>query len=152
MFSFQPLAYLWQRNQRELIQEMVSVNLDAILIKVAAIGLNPEKHLGRPIAELIPYLFQLEDKYGSNVCGEGGEYETLTLDCPLYHQKLFIDSAETVMVDSNTVAPVAYLNPVAISLERKTVFDSVKSQRELIQPFMHVFIGALAKYVPASFP
>lgn len=23
-------------------------------------------------------------KYGSNVCGEGGEYETLTLDCPLF--------------------------------------------------------------------
>lgn len=22
--------------------------------------------------------------YGSNVCGEGGEYETLTLDCPLF--------------------------------------------------------------------
>lgn len=22
--------------------------------------------------------------YGINVCGEGGEYETLTLDCPLF--------------------------------------------------------------------
>lgn len=23
--------------------------------------------------------------YGINVCGEGGEYETLTLDCPLFN-------------------------------------------------------------------
>ena len=22
--------------------------------------------------------------YGSNICGEGGEYESLTLDCPLF--------------------------------------------------------------------
>lgn len=26
--------------------------------------------------------------YGSNVCGEGGEYETLTLDCPLFKVRL----------------------------------------------------------------
>ena len=28
------------------------------------------------------------DKYGVNVCGEGGEYETFTLDCPLFHKRL----------------------------------------------------------------
>ena len=28
------------------------------------------------------------DKYGVNVCGEGGEYETFTLDCPLFHKHL----------------------------------------------------------------
>lgn len=26
--------------------------------------------------------------YGSNVCGEGGEYETLTLDCPLFEVRI----------------------------------------------------------------
>lgn len=28
--------------------------------------------------------FVLGRLYGINVCGEGGEYETLTLDCPLF--------------------------------------------------------------------
>ncbi len=27
-------------------------------------------------------------RYGVNVCGEGGEYETFTLDCPLYKKRI----------------------------------------------------------------
>ena len=27
-------------------------------------------------------------KYGINVCGEGGEYETFTLDCPLFLKEI----------------------------------------------------------------
>lgn len=26
--------------------------------------------------------------FGLNVCGEGGEYETLTLDCPLFKKAI----------------------------------------------------------------
>ena len=32
------------------------------------------------VVELEPHLASLADKYGVNVCGEGGEYETFTLD------------------------------------------------------------------------
>ncbi|KAG5608885.1 hypothetical protein H5410_020166 [Solanum commersonii] len=56
----------------------------AIAVKVAAIGLNPSKHLGKEMAYLEPHLHKLKELYGINVCGEGGEYETLTLDCPLF--------------------------------------------------------------------
>jgi hypothetical protein len=28
--------------------------------------------------------------YGSHICGEGGEYETLTLDSPLFKQKIIL--------------------------------------------------------------
>lgn len=82
---------------------------------MAAIGLDPSKHLGKDLAFMEPYLLKLKEYchnsllwiplrivfscvtlilkllnasllrlYGSNVCGEGGEYETLTLDCPLF--------------------------------------------------------------------
>ena len=27
-------------------------------------------------------------EFGLNVCGEGGEYETFTLDCPLFKKRL----------------------------------------------------------------
>ena len=63
---------------------MVDCQLQAILVKVAALGLDPHKHLGKSIAQLQPYLHRLNHLYGSNVCGEGGEYETLTLDCPAF--------------------------------------------------------------------
>lgn len=32
--------------------------------------------------QMQPHLLRLNALYGSNVCGEGGEYETLVLDCP----------------------------------------------------------------------
>lgn len=78
-----PLAYLWQRNQTELLSEMVSAGMESILIKVAGAGLD-ERDLGKTLAQMQPKLKVLEAKYGSHVCGEGGEYETLTLDCPLF--------------------------------------------------------------------
>ena len=33
-----------------------------------------------------PTLRKLNSKFGMNVCGEGGEYETFTLDCPLFRK------------------------------------------------------------------
>lgn len=83
-----PLAYLWQRDQKDLLNEMIKCEVDAIIIKVATLGLDPAKHLGRTLSYLQPHLHSMSDKYGLNVCGEGGEYETLTLDCPLFKNRL----------------------------------------------------------------
>lgn len=82
------LAYLWQRDQSELLQEMIESKVSAILVKVATLGLDPTKHLGKTIKQLQPHLLNMKEKYGLNVCGEGGEYETFTLDCPLYKNSI----------------------------------------------------------------
>lgn len=42
----------------------------------------------KSIKELQPKLFELEQKYKVNVCGEGGEFESLTIDCPLYKKRI----------------------------------------------------------------
>ncbi|TSM77343.1 Diphthine--ammonia ligase [Bagarius yarrelli] len=42
-----------------------------------------------------PYLHQLSKKYGVHICGEGGEYETFTTDCPLFKKRIVIDAMET---------------------------------------------------------
>jgi diphthine-ammonia ligase len=58
--------------------------------------------------------------YGSNVCGEGGEYETLTLDCPLFaHGRIVLDSWQAVMLSEDSMAPVALLHPTAFHVENK---------------------------------
>ncbi|XP_032811911.1 diphthine--ammonia ligase isoform X3 [Petromyzon marinus] len=51
-----PLALLWHREQEELLQEMVTAGVEAILIKVAALGLDPRKHLGKSLLEMSPLL------------------------------------------------------------------------------------------------
>lgn len=87
--SLTPLCYLWQRDQKELLSEMIESGLVAVLIKVAGIGLTP-KHLGRSLAEMQSTLLKLNDLYGSHVCGEGGEYETLTLDMPMFKKRVVL--------------------------------------------------------------
>jgi hypothetical protein len=62
----------------------IDSGIHAVLVKVAAMGLNPHKHLGQDLATLQPHFTLLARLYGSNICGEGGEYESLTLDSPLF--------------------------------------------------------------------
>jgi diphthine-ammonia ligase len=52
------LAYLWQRDQKELLAEMINAGLTAIVIKAAAIGLK-SVHLGKTLAELHSTLLAL---------------------------------------------------------------------------------------------
>ena len=52
------VAYLWQRDQKELLKEMIDSDIEAIMIKVAAIGLS-KKHLGKTIRDMYPYLCEL---------------------------------------------------------------------------------------------
>ncbi|NXJ75834.1 DPH6 ligase, partial [Trogon melanurus] len=117
--NLQPLAYLWRRNQEILLKEMISSNIQAIIIKVAAFGLDPDKHLGKSLDQMEPYLLELSEKYGVHVCGEGGEYETFTLDCPLFKKKIVVDSAKMVVHSADAFAPVAYLHFLKLHLETK---------------------------------
>lgn len=45
-----PLCYLWGADQKRLFDEMIDANLEAIIVKVATLGLN-KKHLGKQIKE-----------------------------------------------------------------------------------------------------
>lgn len=114
------LAYLWKQDQSLLLQEMITNEIMAITVKVAAMGLDPAKHLGKEIAFLEPYLHKLKDLYGINVCGEGGEYETLTLDCPLFQNaRIMLDDFQVVLHSSDSIAPVGVLHPLKFHLESK---------------------------------
>jgi len=103
------LAYLWGRDQQELLQEMIDCSMTAIIIKTAVMGLDPYKHLGKTIAELKDHFWQISKNYGFNVCGEGGEYESLTIDCPIYKRKLEIKETEIILHSKDIYSPVGYL-------------------------------------------
>ncbi|XP_057364617.1 uncharacterized protein LOC130685341 [Daphnia carinata] len=113
------LSYLWQRDQEELLEEMIKSGMNAILIKVAALGLDPKKHLGRSLQHCQHELIKLKGKFGLNVCGEGGEYETLTLDCPIFRKVIVVEESETVLHSKDPFAPVAYLKFPKLSLADK---------------------------------
>ncbi len=114
------LAYMWHQPQSTLLREMIAHEIDARLIKVAAAGLDPERHLGKSLREMESYLHRLRALYGINVCGEGGEYETLTLDCPLFcYGRIVVDEREVVIVTPDSLAPVAWMRATRFHVERK---------------------------------
>jgi len=89
--SFTPL---WHKNGDTLLKEMVDAEFKTMIVAVAAEGLG-EEWLGREIdMDCIKELEKVREKYGINISGEGGEYETFVLDCPLYSKKLAIDEVE----------------------------------------------------------
>ena len=116
--ALQPLAFLWMRNQSSLLAEMVAAGLDAMLIKVAGAGLT-ERDLGRTLAQLQPKLERLHEVYDAHVCGEGGEYETLTLDSPLFRRRLANVETEPVILVDDPIACVAYLRMRSVQLAEK---------------------------------
>ncbi|KAK4581441.1 hypothetical protein RGQ29_024901 [Quercus rubra] len=120
------LAYMWKQDQSLLLQEMITNGIVAITVKVAALGLDPTKHLGKDIGFLKSYLHKLKEMYGINVCGEGGEYETLTLDCSLFvNARIVLDEFKVVLHSSDAIAPVGILHPLAFHLEKKAEHHSL---------------------------
>jgi asparagine synthase (glutamine-hydrolysing) len=83
---------LWQKNQLELLQELVKNKFEIVITGIAAYPLD-EKWLGRKIDnDFIEDIKFLNEKYKINPAGEGGEFESFVLNCPLFKKKLKVKS------------------------------------------------------------
>ncbi|KAG8711158.1 hypothetical protein FRC09_020746 [Ceratobasidium sp. 395] len=140
--SLTPLCYLWQRDQRELMSEMIEAGVEAILIKVAGIGLQ-ERHLGKTLAQMESTFHKLHDMYGAHICGEGGEYETLTLDCPAFKRRIVLKETKAIVHSDHAFATVAYLEVKDASLEEK-------SEHALSQPIIPPMLDGPALQIRAA--
>jgi hypothetical protein len=59
-------------------------------------------------------------EFGCNVCGEGGEYETLTLDCPLFARgRIVLDAWTPALHSRDAVAPAGVLRPTAFHVQAR---------------------------------
>ena len=91
------LAPLWRKDQDTVYDEMVSAGIEAIIVGVFAEGLD-ERWLGRRLdTDTKRELCRLRDRYGISIMGEGGEYESMTLDSPMHLKRLVIDGSEKRM-------------------------------------------------------
>jgi ABC transporter with metal-binding/Fe-S-binding domain ATP-binding protein len=86
---------LWHKDQEMLLREIVGAGFDVRMVGVAADGLD-ERWLGRRIdPKAIDDLVALQRKRRINVSGEGGEFETITLDGPNFSKRLEIASCSS---------------------------------------------------------
>ena len=87
---------LWQKNQIQLLQELVENKFEIMIIGVFAYPLD-EKWLGRKIdKKFIEDVKKLQEKYDINPAGEGGEFETFVVNCPLFEKKIKIIDREII--------------------------------------------------------
>ena len=131
------LAPLWKRSQLMLMDDMIGSGIDAIIIKVAGLGLIPEKHLGKDLHSMKPHLVALYEQYGCHICGEGGEYETLVLDCPLFKFGRIVIDESNVLRDKEggDISPVGILDIQSFHVEIKTPADIVHPGSLHLVPF-----------------
>jgi diphthine-ammonia ligase len=130
------LSYIWESDQVELLDKMIENELDARLVKIACIGLQPS-FLMKSIKELRDQLHELKEKYQINVCGEGGEYESIVLDCPLFiNHKIKVEDYKVVIVSNDECAPVANVIFTKFGLEPKeqpAPIEFLNPEEELIK-------------------
>jgi ABC transporter with metal-binding/Fe-S-binding domain ATP-binding protein len=93
-FGITSLSPLWKRKPKEMLSEMVEKGFRVVMSAVAAGGLGPE-WLGREIDQkTIEELACLHETCYVCTGGEGGEFETLVIDAPIFKKRIEIKKAE----------------------------------------------------------
>ena len=81
---------LWNLDPSNYLHNLIDENFEITIVSVSALGLGRE-WLGITLNhEYVDKLESLSTKYGFNLNFEGGEGETLVVDCPIYKKKLRI--------------------------------------------------------------
>ena len=81
---------LWGKDELEYLNELISDKFKIIITGVFAYPLN-NGWLGKEIdREFVKLAVDLNNKHKIHIAGEGGEFETLVLNCPLFKEELKI--------------------------------------------------------------
>ncbi len=81
-------APLWRHDPRRLVRDYLAAGMEIVFSSVSAEGLD-ESWLGRRWGDdVVEDLLRLQDRRGVHPCGEGGEFETLVLDSPMFSKRL----------------------------------------------------------------
>ncbi len=90
------IAPLWHEDPRKLLAEIVDLGFQVLIVGVYAYGFDAT-WLGRSIdQQTINDLIKLNDKHQISIIGEGGEYETLVLDAPLFEKRIQLIQTEKI--------------------------------------------------------
>jgi len=90
------LTPFWHANPEQFLKETIDLGFDVRIIGVYAEGFD-ESWLGKKLdKKTVNELISLNKKHGISIVGEGGEYETLVVDGPLFNKKIKITDSEKI--------------------------------------------------------
>lgn len=85
---------LWRKDQDLVMERFLDSGIRAIIVGCYAEGLD-ESWLGREIdRRAVDELKSIRERTGISIVGEGGEYESMTLDSPMHSAPLEVVSSE----------------------------------------------------------
>lgn len=94
--SLKSCAPLWHRDPQNYMEEIINLGFEVIITSASSEGLD-ESWLGRKIDhDLLNEIMKVNQKYGVHPAFEGGEAETMVLDCPLFKKRIKIVEAEKI--------------------------------------------------------
>ena len=87
---------LWQKGQIELLEELIKNKFEMIIVGVFAYPLDEKWILRKIDKEFLSEVKKLQEKYGINPAGEGGEFESYVVNCPMFKEKIKVKSYEII--------------------------------------------------------
>ncbi len=133
LWCFNPL---WQINQIQLLEELLQKKFEVMIVGVFAYPFTKEL-LGKIIdRKVIDELKIAEEKYKINPAGEGGEIETLVIDCPLFEKKIEILKAKIKFED---YAGTYDIEEAKLSEKKQTIVEE-ESKIEILNEGKDVLI------------
>jgi ABC transporter with metal-binding/Fe-S-binding domain ATP-binding protein len=88
--SLESISPLWGADPEKYMEGLIANKFAVMIVGVSAMGLEQD-WLGKVIDEKsLARLVLLSKKYGFNLTFEGGEAESLVVDCPLYLKKKLV--------------------------------------------------------------
>jgi diphthine-ammonia ligase len=104
--GIESVAPLWHQDPHELMKELINLKFKVIIVGVYAYGLD-QTWLGKEItSESLEKLVELNEKYQISLVGEGGEYESLVLDAPIFKKRIEIIKAEASYENNSGVLTI----------------------------------------------
>jgi diphthine-ammonia ligase len=93
---------LWHKDEISYLHELIEANFKIIITGVFAFPLD-KSWLGRIINNnFISEVSKLKDEYKIHAAGEGGEFESFVLNCPLFKRELKVKSFEDFKEGENS--------------------------------------------------
>jgi len=114
---------LWGLDRKKLLMNMLDAGMNIIITAVAAQGLD-QTWLGQQLTpQTVNKLKRLSQKYHIDLCGEGGEYETIVIDAPWFTHSINIIRGEKTWDGVS-----GRYNILEAQLQRKTLHKNYKQR------------------------
>jgi ABC transporter with metal-binding/Fe-S-binding domain ATP-binding protein len=89
------VAPLWLADPLKIMNELISLKFKVLIVGVSAYGLD-KSWLGAEINNKnLQKLIELNRKFQISLVGEGGEYESIVLDAPIFKKQIEVLEAQT---------------------------------------------------------